>query len=379
MKITDIDVIELRGASTTQADSTQQASIIRIETDTGHVGYGQSEAAAAIVRAAVDISAQYATSEGLRSSILGQDPRRIHHLWDRMYNNSLYFGRRGAVPMAMSGVDIALYDLVGKTTELPIYQLLGGKRHERIPTYASLLAPTSGTETSTLIRTCIDRGFRAAKLAWGGLGSSLENDIELVGAAREAAGPDFKLMLDIGFAWENSDRAIRTLNQLERFGLEWVEEPVHPDRRADYRRLTAHSPVRIAGGEGLTTRFEFADLLDNEGVQVLQPDVMKCGGITEMRRIFEYADMRGATCVPHCWNTGIGRAAAIHVLASSGNAPLLEYCTEISITDSLISGAPQMIDGSVTVSDAPGLGISIDDEALGRLAANPVNILSPIQ
>ncbi|MEV6717967.1 mandelate racemase/muconate lactonizing enzyme family protein [Lentzea sp. NPDC051208] len=376
MRITDVDVLTVETAGAWHAvdrpDSTQRAAIVRIASDNGLVGYGQAEGAAEVMRAVVDAPAEHELSSGLRVALLGQNPLHLTWLWRRMYHKSLYFGRHGAAVLAMSGVDLALHDLVGKALGVPVYQLLGGRCHNAVSAYASVLMPDTPDEVAALVDDVVRAGFVGVKLGWGPLGDDPRNDVRLVEAARDAAGADVRLMIDVGFRWETARRACDMTERLAKYDLTWVEEPLHPDDRAGYRRLCASSAVAIAAGEESTAVAEFLDLA-RDGVDVLQPDVMRCGGLTAARTIAALAEINGVRVVPHCWNTGLGRAATVHLLASLHEPALLEYCLEETEVSTALTGVPDIGSaGTVRVRDEPGLGVLVDEEKLLELATTGI-------
>ncbi len=368
MKITDVEAIPLRlPVVTDAADSTQDALVVRVRTDEGLAGIGEVDASPLVIKAIIDAPKSHLISNGLRALLVGQNPLEPARLWDRMYEGAMFFGRRGAVIMAMSGVDIALWDIAGKATGQPVYRLLGGGYRERVPAYASTLMPATPDEAGREAGRWASQGFRAVKLGWGGFGGDFEHDAALVAAARRAVGPHVDLLLDLGFRWEGR-HAVEGVRRLEESRPFWIEEPFLPDSLEQYARLADATDVRVAAGEENTTRWEFQELIDRGHVDVIQPDVTRAGGLTECLRIARMAADRGRPCVPHAWSTGIVKAASLHLLAAIPNALFLEFCVWDSPLNLHLVRPPFAIDGdgTVAVPQAPGLGVELDEEVISR-------------
>jgi len=351
------------------ADSTQDALVVRVHTDAGITGVGEVDASPTVVKAIIDAPPSHAISSGLRELLLGEDPRDIERLWDRMYQGSIFYGRRGVGVMAMSGLDIALYDILGKALEVPAYRLMGGARRSSLPAYASTLMPDTPDEAEAHAREVAAQGFGAIKFGWGPFGRDADLDEELVAAVRRGAGEGVDIMLDIGFGWRDAEHAIAMTRRLARYRPRWIEEPLPPDDVEGYARLADAVDVPIAAGEENTTRFEFAELIERGRLDVLQPDISRCGGLTEARRIAAMAHSRGRVCVPHAWSTGIISAASLHLLATLPVAPYLEYCIRPNPLNTGLVRNPVVVEGGrAAVPQAPGLGITLDEAELARFA-----------
>lgn len=371
MKITDVEALVLRMPEIDihAADSTQDALVVRIHTDTGIIGIGEVDACPPVIKAIIDAPPSHAISSGLREILLGKDPRDIESLWDQMYEGSIFYGRRGAAVMAMSGLDIALWDILGKSLNQPIYRLMGGAYRHRIPAYASTLMPETPDEAERHAKELANEGFRAIKFGWGPLGRDPDLDVELVRAVRKGAGDTIHIMLDIGFGWKNAHHAIDMTRRVQPFNPYWIEEPLRPDDRDGYATLADAVNVRIAAGEEDTTRFEFLELMDRGRVDIIQPDVTRCGGLTEAKRIAFLAHIRGKPCVPHAWSTSIISAASLHLIATIPNALFLEYCVRPNpLNTSLAKTRPRVQDGYAEVPQEPGLGVELNEEQLQRFA-----------
>jgi L-alanine-DL-glutamate epimerase-like enolase superfamily enzyme len=320
-----------------------------------------------VIKAIVDAPASHANAMGLRSMLLGEDPLEIDRLWHKMYRGSIYYGRTGPAIHAMSGIDIALWDIKGKALGQPVHRLLGGPHREEIRAYASTLMPDTPEETGKVVAGLVERGFTAIKLGWGPFGRDANLDVALVRAARAAAGDDIDLMFDIGMGWPNADHAIRQVRRFEEYRPYWVEEPLWPDETAGYRKLADAVETRIACGEEDTTHWGFARLMEETRVDVIQPDVTRAGGISELVKIARQADLRGVTMVPHSWSTGIIKAASLHVIGAMPNATFLEYCVQETALNQLLTVERfPVVDGKVALPQKPGLGVEIDDEVVRR-------------
>ena len=369
LKITDVEAIVLRRHDPVRdiSDGTQDTLVVRIHTDAGLTGIGEVDSAPEVVKAAIDAPKSHLTCSGLRQLLLGEDPRDVVRLWEKLYRGSLYFGRRGVGIHALSGIDIALWDLCGKALGQPVHRLLGGAHRDRVRAYASTLMPMTPAEAGREAERWAAGGFTAVKLGWGGFGQSLDTDVALVEAARRAVGDRVTLMFDIGLVWDAAT-AIRQVQRMERFEPYWIEEPLMPDDLRGYRRLADAVDTRIACGEQSVTRWEFEQLLDEGRVDVIQPDIAHAGGLTETRRIAELARLRGVPCVPHAFKTGILKAASLHLLAAMPETPLLEFCVWDSPLAHDLTHPRFWIDGDgmVAVPQGPGLGITLDEDVLAR-------------
>jgi L-rhamnonate dehydratase len=369
VKITDVEAIILRqpDVDVSKADGSQDALLIRVQTDEGVTGVGEVDSLPFVVKAIVEAPPSHANASGLKALLVGENPLEIDRLWEKMYRGSIYYGRRSAAIHAMSGIEIALWDIKGKVFGQPICRLLGGPHRTSIRVYASTLMPETPDEVGEVVGDLVGRGFPAIKLGWGPWGRDPDLDVDLARAARRAAGDDVELMFDIGMGWPNTDHAIRQVRRLEEFRPYWVEEPLWPDDVAGYRKLADTVETRIACGEEDTTRWGFQELMDRTGVDVIQPDVTRAGGISECLRIAQLADLRGVATVTHSWSTGIIKAASLQVLAAMPNATFFEYCVqETALNQALTVERFPVVDGMVAIPDRPGLGIEIDDEVVER-------------
>src|SRR5690349_8651938 len=226
MKITDVETIIVRLPQIeAKCDGTQDGLLVKIHTDAGQVGIGEVDSSPEVAKAIFDAPFSHTIASGLRALLIGEDPRDIERLWEKMYRGTIYFGRRGAAVHALSGADIALWDLLGKATGLPVCQLLGGAYHKRMPAYASDLMPCEPEEAARRAGFLRDAGFATMKFGWGGLGQSEAQDVALVQAIRKAIGDETDLIIDIGLCWDAATAEARA-RRLEEFRLTWIEEPL---------------------------------------------------------------------------------------------------------------------------------------------------------
>jgi L-alanine-DL-glutamate epimerase-like enolase superfamily enzyme len=280
---------------------------------------------------------------------------------------------------------MALHDLRGKALGKPCYELLGGAAQNSITPYASLQPDVSSYEAyrDSLVEWAVAarrRGYRAAKLevtlsgpyAHKGLREPNERMTEAIAAVRGAVGPDMVLMVDVQYAFPDADAALATIRDWEELGLFFVETPLWPDDLAGYARLAAEQPIPIAAGEWLTTRFEFADLIERGRIGVAQPDIGRVGGLTEARRVCDMAGAAGLRVVPHLWKTGISIAAAAHLAAATAHCDYIEFLpaeqTESGLRKDLTIDELRMQDGRLPLPQRPGLGVELDRDALARYA-----------
>ena len=377
MKITKVEAIPVRqpGELLKINDSAQDGIIVKVHTNEGIVGYGEVDSSPLVIKAIIDAPVSHNLCQGLGQAILGDDPFDIEQIWEKMYFVSTFFGRRGAAVQAMSGIDIALWDIMGKALGKPVYQLLGGSFRPRIRVYASVLMPDTTEECAELVTRLRGEKYTAIKLGWGGFGKSLKHDIALVEAARIAAGNDVDLMFDVGFipSWDypiDAATRIQLAKEIERFNPFWIEEPLSPDDLEGYRKLAESTPTRIACGENESTRYGFKELMETAKIDIVQPDVTRCGGLSEAKKIAELAQVHHVPCVPHCWSSGIVEAASVHLITSIPNGFILEYCVADTPIRKEIAEEIRIVDGYAEVPRKPGLGIEIDEKAIKKYSLN---------
>jgi L-alanine-DL-glutamate epimerase-like enolase superfamily enzyme len=371
MKINFVEAIHLRLPDVAEiADGTQDVLVVKVHTDSGLTGIGEVTSQSYVCKAIIEAPRSAERRHGLAHIIRGQDPLDVDGLWQRMYYHTNRYGRRGAALHAISGVDIALWDLRGKALDRPVFDLLGGAERRDVRAYASYLFGAAPAETAELAQHAMDLGLTAVKFGWGGFGQNEVRDLAHVEAARRTIGDDRDLMVDAGCCWD-APTALARAERLEPYRITWLEEPLSQDDLPGYAALCLEAPVPIAAGEGGVTLWDFEDLV-RAGVQVLQPDVAFCGGLTVCRGVSRLAQAAGLRAVPHCFSTGINLAASLHWMASCPDGDLVEYCLRPSpLMRSLVRNLPPLVDGRVPVPQGPGLGIELDEEVVERYRVKP--------
>ncbi len=367
MKITRVEPIHLRLPDVNErCDGSQETLVVKVHTDADLVGLGEVDSSSLVARAIIEAPLSHKICRGLAECVLGQDPFEIDRLIHRMYEGSIFFGRQGAAIQAMSGVEIALWDLAGKATGRPVYQLLGGGFRKKFRAYASILFGDTPAETEKIGRDLARQGYRAVKFGWGPMGQGEESYIAHVRAARQGIGPDAELMVDAGLCWDTAT-AIRRSRQFEPFRLTWLEEPLHPDNVEGYARLSARAPMRIAAGEEVCDAGEFRRLMDVGCIDVVQVDVTRVGGLARAKRIGWDSAERQRLCVNHSYKTGINIAASLHFVAALPNTHYFEYCVEQGdLRKHLTRQSFPVKDGDVSVPEEPGLGVDLNEEIVAK-------------
>ncbi len=368
MKIKDIRCAGLRGATPEGGWSNELRpedcvhTLIAVHTDTGMVGLGSVFTNDDLVRASL------ALLEPLYVGESALEPERVS---EKLHQNMFWLGRGGSITHAISGIDIALWDLLGKATGQSVGRLLGGRYRERVQPYASLLMQEPSKMRDSLLAVKA-QGFRAFKIGWGPFGrESAAMDEAIVKAAREAIGPDCRLMVDAGGSdayWTNGYKwALNAARMLASYDVYWFEEPLQPDALDDFVLLREHAPLAIAGGEVLTRRQSFQPWLQARAFDIVQPDVTKVGGISEERRIAWMAQDHGVRFIPHGWNTAVGLAADLQLASAFPGTDLVEYLTGSPFIDDITIGGWQLdADGMLSIPTQPGLGLELDPDAIAR-------------
>lgn len=368
MKITRVEAIYVRQPEVKfQCDSGQDALIVRVETDEGISGIGEVDSNPMAVKGAIEGPFSHTTACGLAEIVKGEDPFETEKIWHKMYRANIYGGRRGAAFHAMSGIDIALWDIKGKALGVPVWKLLGGGFHQRIRCYASTLFGSTPKATGKLARRMRDQGFTAVKFGWDPMGQDEQTDIALVREARRGLGRGPDLLIDAGLVWDSKTALQRAIRFAEH-NIFWLEEPLRPDDYEGYRRLAEATPVRIAAGEEESGRQSFLDLMDQGRIDVVQVDLTRCGGFTEAMKIAALAWDRGLPVANHGFTTYINVTAALHWLNSIPNALICEFVTEeeTNLRESLTRQKLRAKDGYLDIPQAPGLGIELDEKAIAR-------------
>jgi L-alanine-DL-glutamate epimerase-like enolase superfamily enzyme len=383
--ITDVEAIVLdtgknysNPAEAGEAHGVRFVSLIKISTDEGIVGWSDIETQPHVGKAIVEVPSGGSVGfESLRAALVGEDPLERERLWQKAYRYLAYYGRQGAGMQMLSGADIALWDIAGKATGQPVCKLLGAKYRERVKGYASTLFRPTPDAMKAAVAEYLERGFRAIKFGWGVFGYDLDLDVALVAAARAEAGSGVELMVDGG--WYGTDYAnpykarsvrdwIRLIRKLEELDVFWLEDMIHPENVEGYRALAeSRTTLRIAAGEQAAGYQEFERLAVEGGVDVLQPDLSRCGGITVGRQVADLATRRQIDCAPHAWLTDLLKAASLHLNAYLMNSLYLEYnVSSASLLNNLCTRRLEMVDGYIAVPEGPGLGVEVDEEVVAR-------------
>jgi L-rhamnonate dehydratase len=367
MRITDVESFILRLPEVRLiGDALQDILIVRVHTDEGITGIGEVHTLPAAAKAIIDAPSAHISAQGLKDLLIGEDPRDIARLWDRMYHFSQTYGRRGLAIHTISGIDIALWDILGKVAGQPVYRLLGGARRRSVDVYASDLARDTPEEEIARAQELVAQGYKAVKFGWGTLGGDTDGDIARFARLRQALGPDIDIMVDMGLPVPLQD-AVKLGTALAEHRVFFLEEPLSPDDFEGWRRLVAASPTPIATGEKEGTRFGFRDLMERGGLRIIQPDVARAGGLSECMRIAALAEIRGVQVIPHCWSSDILVAATLHFIATLSDCPYLEYNVMDQPLRTDLAVDPIMpVDGRVPVPEKPGLGIELREDTIAR-------------
>ena len=362
MEITNVRTVELRatldrplGVSRDRETDTRGASIILVETDAGITGIGEGVGPEPYITERI-VEEKYAPR------LVGEDPLDIERLWTAMLTEDLYWDRKGQGIAAASGVDIALWDLAGKYYETPTYRLLGGDvgGKQSLKAYASDLFWDTPEEMARRAGDYADRGFDAVKTH---LGRGIDADERRVAAMDEAIG-DAHLMVDTNCGYDRAD-ALRVGTMLEEYGVYWYEEPLSPYDIEGLATLRRKLDVPIATGENEYTKWGFKDLLTASAVDYAMPDAMRCGGITEAKKIAALCEAFGTRFSPHCFATGVGLAATMAVAASTPSFEWLEFdVTDFPLRERFFTEGLTVEGGRVSLPTEPGLGVSLTDEVL---------------
>jgi L-alanine-DL-glutamate epimerase-like enolase superfamily enzyme len=370
MKIVDVLITGLTGGTVDggwpQGNKPEEDlnTIIEVISDEGLTGVGSAMTSKALIDAAVQL---------LRPHLIGERADEPARVTEKLRQSTFWQGRGGAVEHAISGIDIALWDLFGQFCNQPVSRLLGGCYRDRIKPYGSILFDEPEPLTETLLQT-MDRGFKAIKLGWRPFGRrDRKTDELLIRTARDTVGTQVELMVDAGGSeqfWPHGYKwALETAKMLAEYDVVWFEEALPPDDLEGYIELRRNAPLPIATGEVLTRRQSFRPFLERHAVDIIQPDCTKCGGLTESWRIGWMAYEHNILLVPHGWNTAIGLAADLHLTAALPVARYVEYLTPSPYLDELITEPFRPdADGYLQVPTTPGLGIQLNREALKRFA-----------
>jgi L-alanine-DL-glutamate epimerase-like enolase superfamily enzyme len=337
-------------------------TLVEVTTDEGVTGLGSVYTSARLVEGALAL---------LRPLALGESALEPARVSEKLHQSTFWQGRGGSVTHAISGIDIALWDILGKVTRQPISRLLGGRYRDRIKPYGSLLM-TVPEELPPRLEAAVARGFRAIKMGWGPFGRvSARLDREIVRVARQTVGPEVELMVDAGGSdryWPHGYKwAVETARMLHDYDVAWFEEALRPDDLEGYIRLTEQAPLPITAGEVLTRRQAFVPWIEGRAVDYIQPDVTKVGGLSEEHRIAWHAYDHSVLFVPHGWNTAVGLAADLHLVAAVPTARWVEYITPAPYIEDLVEEPFALdADGLLRIPEGPGLGVRWNPDGIER-------------
>jgi L-alanine-DL-glutamate epimerase-like enolase superfamily enzyme len=392
VRVSDVEPILLRGPDTYRAtaggaeavDNGDWQLLVRVSTDAGLAGWSDVEtlpaAAAACIRGpGLGLLGFRALRDLLVGARIDEDPEA---LWHRLFVGTAYYGRRGVVLHCISAIDNCLWSIRAQAAGVSLGRLLGGRTTDRVVAYASTLFRETPEAMAEAARGYAARGFRAVKFGWGVFGEDPGRDVELVGAAREALGPERDLMVDPGWygaGWKGPWRPrtlednVRLCQALAPFRVRWVEDFIHPEHFAEYAAVRRRSPVPLAAGEQLATPWEFERLVAEGCVDVVQPDLTRCGGLTVARRVAAVAEGAGLEVVPHSWLTDLLTAYSLHFIGTLGRPRLVEFnVAQSPLTHGVCGGALRLeADGTVAIPDGPGLGVAVDEDFVAAHRVGP--------
>lgn len=340
--------------------------LVEIVCDNGLVGWGECLGPADINAAVVAM---------MKPLLLGKNALDIEPIWLELYNQFRDQGQRGTTITAISGIDIALWDLSGKYFDTPIYQLLGGAYRKEIPAYATGGFRMVGKDRVVSLveetRGYVEAGFKALKIK---IGFGIETDLAAIAAVRNQIGPDITLMIDANHGYDATD-AIKVGRLAAQYDIDWFEEPVVPEALQNYRDIRHRQPIPVAGGETWHTRWGISQALQQQAVDIIQPDVCGVGGLTEAKKIITLADIHQVRLVPHVWGTNVAMAAALHFHAiipptppaHEARSPHFEFDqTHNPFRNAIVAEPIEHHQGIIKVPEGPGLGIEIIPEALAQ-------------
>lgn len=379
--IRSVEAIPLRIPSdkSEDCDGTVDTILVKIDDEEGRVGIGESDASPEAVKAFLEMPSAHMWSRNPIGLLIGADPVEVAALWQKLYEATSYSGRRGLGIHALSAIDIALHDLAGKQLGVPVYKLMGGARRQKLKPYCTIFPgmPLGRSLrelldiTARQFQRAIEVGFRNVKMEV--LYYDLVSDAQLVEAIKEGRrmlGSNIGMAVDFGYRWHDWYDAKWVLERIADCNILFAEATLQHDDLLGHARLAQSSPMRICGAEFAATRFEIREWLEIGKVHVVQPDISRCGGLTEIRRIADMCELHGATVIPHGWKTGILATCGRHFQASCPASPLFEFISplvyESPLRQSLVTPEPAVRDGLMELPEGVGLGIELDPEIVER-------------
>jgi L-alanine-DL-glutamate epimerase-like enolase superfamily enzyme len=381
-KIERLEVIPLAAPVQTadDLDGTTETVVVRVFDADGRCGIGETDAPAEVVKSFLEMPTAHLWSRNMSEVLIGAEPIELAANWQRMYEGVFWPGRRGLGVHALSAVDVALHDLAGKQHGVPAYKLMGGARRERLRPYCTIYPGLArGRSVETLMaeigrqfEAALAAGYRAVKMEV--LFYDLVTDLELaelIARGRRMLGDGVQMALDFGYRWRNWHDAKRVLDRIRDCDIFFAEATLQHDDLDGHARLAESSAIRICGAEAAATRWEIREWLERGKVGVVQPNITRAGGLTEIRRIAELCELLGAEVIPHGWKTGITAAAGRHFQAACPAAPLFEVVSprvyDSLLRRELVGPEPEVTDGTMALPEAPGLGIELNEELVQRL------------
>ncbi len=377
MKISNVEIMVLEAPGSygapkgsEEAYGIKYLAVVKVTTDAGITGYADIETQPHVARAIVEAPSGGAVPgfQGLKHVLIGEDPFEVERLWQKMYMASVYYGRRGAAIQVISGIDIALWDIIGKAVRKPLYKLLGGGHRDKVRAYASTLFRPEPSAMEEACRRYIEQGFTAVKFGWGVFGEDPGRDVLLVEAARRGLGDKCDLLVDAGWYVRRTPKeAIALVRRLEPYRPLFVEELLHPEDYDGYAQLVAAVDTLIACGEQESTEWGFRTLIERGKVDVVQPDISRCGGLTVARKVVHMTELYNRLCVPHAWTSDLLTAASLHLCAFMQRSVLVEFnVTRGPLSRALCRNPLRLKDGHVEVPQEPGLGVEVDETTLEK-------------
>jgi D-galactarolactone cycloisomerase len=367
MKITDVQTIRLRAAipadgqvfSRSGIRSTRSTTLVRVDTDEGISGIGSASGNGELIEVIV--------AKVIKPLLVGMDPTEIDAIWGRVYVRGGHkeFGTRGIGVVALSGVDIALWDILGKARGMPLYQLLGGKCRDKVPVYATALYPEEPSKVARRARGFAEQGFHGVKIK---VGFDLDQDIRIVRAVREELGKDFIVMTDANQGY-SIDVALKASDAFADCGAYWLEEPLFVEDIEGHAMLREKGRTPIAVGENLHMNYAFENFIMRGAVDFIQPDVARAGGITEIKKIASLAAQHKVPVSFHTWGDGVALAASVHLSAALKDCIVMELdYTYNPLREELLLEQFKAQNGFLIPLERPGLGIELNPNALERFA-----------
>ena len=349
--------------------------IVKITCSDGTYGWGEGYGPANILESGIEF---------LKAQVLGENPLHNEVIWNKMYRKTLDFARRGVLVASMSAIDIAIWDIKGKLLNQSVGSLLGGVQRKYVVPYATGMYFTEKdnltTDFEVEAKLYLEKGFKAIKMK---VGLGIAKDVNNVKHLRSIIGYDIKLMIDSNHAYTYTE-ALELSKKLEKYEISWFEEPVSPEFYEQYAELRQKTTIPIAGGECEYLRFGFHQLLKNKSVDIIQPDICACGGLTEAKRIASLASTYGVDIVPHTWGSSIGIHVALHFISNLESLPgrmfspdfLLEFDqTENALREQLTFPKLEMKNGKIQVPSSPGLGLEVNEDELHKFVNHNIGVV----